>query len=276
MPTEEQVNKKIDDGIERYFNENRRMQNGVISNVDEVRREILDLLLRYANEDGTISDARIRQILAELGVSEASFERKMADSLDDIVDRTSDRAINVATAALGALLVAGALNIPNIKRRAREDVLERRFTDGMSFSDRIWRMSGSLMDNVRTVVRSGVLRGDSVTTLTRRLAQTFRENEYHVRRIILTEGYNVFRRTLGIVAGDSGVVQAVKIIDHRGRHPYHETHECYRLAEQDMYGWGKGVYRVEDDFIYYPHPQCTSYLRFVLVDGETGGVISNA
>lgn len=269
MKTEERINEIIDDGLERYFEENRRMQNGAISDIEAVRMEIVSVLMEYAGDNGKIDKDKVRQVLRELEVSETIYERLLDETIDDKVDRTIERAINLAIAAFGALLVADMIpsDFPGYIRNL---VLTRNTGNGVTMADRLFRLAGDMHDSFRTEVRNGIIQGLTIAQISKRLSALLERNEYHIRRIIMTEGYNVYRVTLGELAKISGAVRAVQIIDNRGRHANHERHECYILAEQDRYGWGKGVYRLEDTFIYYPHPQCTAYFRFLLYP-EGGG-----
>lgn len=273
MKTETDINQELDQAMEKYMRENRRLQNGAISEVDEARIEILDILSKYAGDNGTIPKEKVRAILRELGEVESSIENRLTESIDETIDRTTDKAIKWSTVALGSILAAGLISVNKIKRDVRENVLNRKTSDGLSLNDRLQRLSGNLVDDVRKDIRSGILRGASVAAINRDIKKTVDKSVWQVRRLVMTEGNNAYRKTIGEVAIASKVVKAVRIIDNRGRHPNHESHECYRLAEQDMYGWGKGVYRPQDSFIYYPHPNCTAYYRFVLVDTEKGKVI---
>lgn len=267
MKSEEEINQDLDEAMERYMNENRRMQNGSISEVDEARLEIIDLLSEHADGDGKISKRRIKAVLSDLEEVEEVIQDGLTASMEETVDKTTERAINASMAALGALATSGIISKRSIKETVRESVLKRIASDGVTLEDRIYRIAGGLIDEVRDTVRSGVLRGDSATAISRNVKKTFERDEWKIRRIIMTEGNNAYRETIGEVAiAGSSVIKAVQIKDNRGRHRNHESHECYRLAEQDMYGWGKGVYRPQDEFIYDPHPQCTAYFRFILAD----------
>lgn len=267
MKSEEEINQDLDEAMERYMNENRRMQNGSISEVDEARLEIIDLLSEHADGDGKISKRRIKAVLSDLEEVEEVIQDGLTASMEETVDKTTERAINASMAALGALATSGIISKRSIKETVRESVLKRIASDEVTLEDRIYRIAGGLIDEVRDTVRSGVLRGDSATAISRNVKKTFERGEWKIRRIIMTEGNNAYRETIGEVAiAGSSVIKAVQIKDNRGRHRNHESHECYRLAEQDMYGWGKGVYRPQDEFIYDPHPQCTAYFRFILAD----------
>lgn len=266
MRTEEDVNKKIDEAVDKYMRENRRLQNGAISEVDDIRKDIRDVLEKYADEHGSISTNQIKSILREVESMEQELESVIADELERTVDVTTDKATTASAAALGALLAAGIISERKIKGNVKDFMYSRNTADNTGINDRLWRVSGDIIDQVRGDIRSGVIRGDSDTMISRNIKKTFEKNEWKIRRVIMTEGNNTFRKTFGEVAEQSGLVKAVRIIDNRGRHKYHKQHECYRLAEQDMYGWGKGVYRPQDTFIYDPHPQCTASFQYVLKD----------
>lgn len=263
---EDKVNKKLDEAAEKYFRENRRMQDGTIDEIDGIRKDISDIISKYANDDGSIDKRRVRRILREIEDLESGLERVISETLDETVEETSNIAMKASIGALGSLVASKSIPQSDIRARVVSSVLDRKVDDGMSMRNRIWRSTGGLLDELRSDVRAGVLRGSGVVRISKDLGETVSSKEWLFRRIIMTEGYIAYRETIGEVAEESGVIKAVRIIDNRGRHPYHEHHECYRLAEQDMYGWGKGLYRPKDHFIYHPHPQCTAYFRFELVD----------
>lgn len=273
MRTEAEVNDKLDEAMERYLRQNRRMQNGAISEVDEARKEVLDILLKYAGEDGKIDKAKVRKILREIEQLDNGMQDDLIAQVEGTIDETTDTAIKSTLVALGALVAAGLISRSLLKERVKQRMSEVG-KDGITTEQRIRDMTGGILDHARTVIRSGVLRGDSVTKINRDLTKAFEKNEWKIRRLIMTEGMHAYRESIADMAKDlksEGVIKAVRIVDNRGRHPNHKRHECYRLAEQDKYGWGKGVYRPEDTFIYNPHPQCTAYYRFILVDELKGG-----
>lgn len=269
MRTEADINLRLDEAQERYFRENRRMQNGSVSEVSSVRLEILDILERHADEDGVIGKERIQLILRELGEAEDVFEQTLMQSIEETIDKTTERAISDSMIAAGALFTLSVFAASRIRNRVRSSIIEHIASDNMSLYDRLWRLTGGLFDEIRTDIRVGILQGRSIISISRAISRTIRRGEWRIRRIVMTEGYNAYRGVIGGVAEEVGpeVVKAVRIHDDIGRraHPdVHHHHECYRLAEQDMYGWGKGVYRPQDYFIYRPHPNCTAYFRFVL------------
>lgn len=271
MADQKDLDEKLDKAEEKYFRENRRMQNRVIDELDDYRHEIRDILDKYADDNGKISKKDTKKVLRELDKLEDDIAETLKESVDEELDKTTDKAMKWTMAALGSLIAADAISKKDLRKKVKKAVKERKELKNVPLDDRIDRVSGSLLDGLRDNVRSGVIYGSSTTKIGRVVKQSFEKNEWQIRRVVMSEGNNAFRSASGELASLSDAVKAVKIIDNRGRHPYHESHECYRLAEQDMYGWGKGVYRPEDTFIYFPHPQCTAYYRFILKDDGGDG-----
>lgn len=271
MTTEEQINARLDDAMERYMTENERMQRGAVSDLRSVRLEILDLLEEYARADGTINKSRINSLLRRLNEVEGVYIDEISDAIEQATEESQNMAVEAAISALGGIVAAGIIGGLSIGRVVRELLNDPR-EDGLSLDDRVRRLAGDIVDVSRGVIRSGVLRGHSPSRISRDVQRAIDEEMWKVRRVIMTEGTNAYRLTVAEIAKQTGEIRAVRIIDNRGRHRNHENHECYRLAEQDMYGWGKGVYRPEDTFIYFPHPNCTAYYQLVLTDeARTGG-----
>lgn len=274
MSEEDKINQRLRDAQDKYLRENYRQQNGAINDVSALRIELLTILDKYADSDGHIDKRKIRKILRELGDVEDDIERALVESVEESIDKTIENAIKTTIGAIGLIYIVSKLPKGRIKSSVTDSVLDGKHSDGMSLRDRMWRMSGGIVDEVRTNVRDGVLRDKSINSINRDIKKTFKDKDWQVRRVVMTEGYNAYRETVGEVASEVGndIIKAVRIIDLRGRHDNHESHECYRLAEQDMYGWGKGLYRPQDTFIYNPHPNCTAYFEYVLVDEKTGEV----
>lgn len=265
VTTQDTLDEEMAEAFEKYQRINRRVQSGAINDVDTTRKELLDILHEYASDDGLIRKSSVRKLLRQIEFIEGEIERIINERVEEEIDEAIDRSINSTLVSLGALVTAGVISKRALKKRVRDEMFGD--LEGVDIEDRLRIMAGGYMDAIKSDIRRGVYRGDSIYVINRRLKRTFEKNEWLIRRVIMTEGLNAYRKTIGYMASDlkeKGVIFAVKIIDNRGRHPRHETHECYKLAERNQYGWGKGVYRPEDEFIYDPHPQCTAYFTFVI------------
>lgn len=273
MATAEQIeadiNSEIDGITEDLYSSLQDDVDLAINKVDSVRKEINSVLMEYSKEDGTISESRIRTLLNELDDIEQGLGEQIEDSLSELADssakKTSKKLIGGIVAVAGVSLAFGGSRPKrdDIVKDANKYVFDREL-NGMKVGKRITALSGSLRDTMQQSVRYGVNIGESVTKISRRVKKAVDKATWQVKRIVTTEIPSMFRSVLATVGGKMGILKGVKIIDNRGRHRYHETHECYKLAEKDPYGWGKGVYKTTDTHVFDPHPQCTAYFHYVI------------
>lgn len=243
-----------------------------IDKIDSLRKEYNSVLLEYANKDGAIPNHRLKSLLRELDEIERGIGESINGSLNDLVreatDNTNERLVEAAISVIGLSLIGGG-KTPNktaISKEVRDFMDEREF-GGVGIGKRINSVSGLLRDTLQREIRYGAIRGDSITKISRRAKKAFDKMLWQVKRIITSEIPTAIRRTTAVIGEKLGIIQGVLIIDLPGRHAHpmrHKYHECYRLAEQDMYGWGKGVYKPTDAFIFDPHPQCSAYFHFIL------------
>lgn len=240
--------------------------------IERMRSDVYDILQDYEKKDGRISRTRINALLRELDEIEdeiyLEFAKEMEDAITETVEDAESDMRKALLGLLGASLLLGPngekLNSNEIVEEAIEYVMKRKSSDGLTLPDRLHSSAGLLRDEIQKAIRYGILRNESVTKISRRVKKSFEDMSWRIERIVKTELPIAFRKIVSVLGGKLNIIKAVQIIDNRGRHRYHERHECYRLAEQDMYGWGKGLYRPEDTFIFDPHPQCSAYFRYVL------------
>ena len=271
MNRQQQINKTLDELSERIYEFAKRESDRSIDKIDSIRKQINGILADYSKDDGTISKSRINTLLSELDTIEEDMYEALDSSLDQAVANTSEQAekdiIGALIAVLGITAVFGGLSkrpkSSDIVKEISDYVLNREI-DGVTIRTRLAAVVGVMRDELQREIRYGVHIGLSITQISRRVKTAFDRTVWQFRRIITTEIPVAFRTGIALIGGKTGVIKAIKIIDNRGRHKYHETHECYRLAEQDKYGMGKGVYLPTDTYIFDPHPQCTAYYHYIL------------
>lgn len=273
---QKEVNEKVDDISDKLFDSINSDVDYVLNKVDRVRKEVNSILLEYANKDGKIPHHRIQTLLRELDKIESSIEDEIVESIEEFnestADKTSKHLVEAIVATVGVSMIAGKKR-PNRSEITNEvtEFMSSREINGITTEKRIDAVSGILRDTMQQSIRYGVITGESATTISRRVKKAVDRAVWQVKRIVTSEIPTAFRKTIATVGNKLGVIQAVKIIDNRGRHKYHESHECYKLAEQDKYGWGKGVYKTSDGYIFDPHPQCSAYFRYILKKHLTEG-----
>lgn len=278
MSKADDINRELEKISQRIMDAVNKESDYAINLIDGMRKDITDILMEYADTNDVIPESRIRSLLNELNDIETGMGDSLYEALNDSVDKvardTEKNLTGVLIATLGVAIVFGGRD----KRPERDDIISEvadfinsREIKGVPLSKRIKAVSGILRDEMQRAIRYGVTMGESVTKISRRIKKAFDKAVWQVKRVFTTELPNAFRKTVATIGSKAGIVKGVKIIDNRGRHKYHEKHECYRLAEQDKYGMGKGVYKPSDTFIYSPHPQCSAYFRLVFYDNMMEG-----
>ncbi|SET69131.1 hypothetical protein SAMN05216389_1217 [Oceanobacillus limi] len=270
MTAQERINTQLATAFERYQTENERLQRFAISEIDRSRLELIDLLNEYAKKDNTISRARVNSLLRDLDEVERIIRNNGITALNKVIEDSAESAVTASATALGAIVAVDAISPRRINRNVLRYVTNRYSDDGLVLSDRIWRLAGEQRDELNKTLRSGILQGRSVNQMTVDIRKVYDNETWKIRRLVTTEGNTAHRVATAYSASDSDVVKAVQIIDHPG-HRRHEHHECYRLSRQNPYGWGAGMYRPEDTYIYAPHPQCRASFRYILKDEYLGG-----
>lgn len=279
-----EINREIDDIVGDLLDGITRDADKAINKIDALRKEYNSVLLEYAKKDGTIPDNRVKPLLRELDELETKLGESINASLDGLVekatDNTNERLIGAAIAVVGISLVAGSRrpSEDSISKEVRDFMVGREF-GGVNISKRIKAVSGILRDTLQREIRYGAITGETITQISRRAKKAFDKALWQVKRIITSEIPTAIRKTISVIGGKLGIIKAVKIIDLPGRHAHperHHRHECYRLAEQDMYGWGSGIYKPSDTFIFDPHPQCSAYFHYILRNDLLKGGDENA
>lgn len=229
-----------------------------IKEVGRVRADIAELLTEFAADDGTIKRQRLSRLLRELDGVEKALRQNGTTALTSVITQSTEFAL-----ASSPIISVG---IERMNKRTVDYVIRRFGEDGLVLSDRIWGTSGEIRDSIASVLRSGIIRGDAVGSMVRDVRKVYDTETWKIKRLVVTEGNTAYRVGSANSVKDSEVADYVRINENGSRHGNHTNHRCYKLAQIDKYGEGKGVYLPTDTEIYMPHPQCSSYVTAVLKD----------
>lgn len=239
-----------------------------IKEVGRVRGDIAELLSEFAADDGTVKRQRLSRLLRELDTVEKSLRNNGTVALEKVVTESTDYAIsglNKATeTAIGVPMVTASIEKLN---KGTVDYVIRRFgEDGLVLSDRVWGTSGEIRDSIASVLRSGIIRGDNVGSMVRDIRKAYDAETWKIKRLVVTEGNTAYRVASANSVKQSEVAKYVRINENGRRHGNHTNHRCYKLAQEDRYGEGRGIFLPTDSEIYMPHPSCSSFITPVILD----------
>lgn len=247
-----------------YGKLNAKQQAYAIKEIGRIRGDIADLLADYSTKDGTIKRQRLARLLRELDEVETLMRNYGTTALDSVINESATFASSGINAGMTKTVGVGAVASAQLERLNKdvfEYVIKRYGDDGLVLSDRIWRLSGDMRDEISKVLRADIIRGESVSTMIANVRKVQDNETWKIRRLVVTEGNTAYRTATSYNAKRSDVVKGVRI--HRGKANV-ASHMCTILSKEDRYGLGAGVFLPTDSEIYNPHVNCTSFLTYEL------------
>jgi len=240
-----------------YGRLNRRQQKFAVSEIGRVRGEVSDLLADFADKDGIIQRRRASRVLRELEYIEKSLREHGEIAFNGIIEESSEWTARRINRGIGLGLSASQFD--RVNEYVANYVIRRFGEDGLVLSDRIWGLSGEIRDEMATVIRSGIIKGDGINAMIPRIREVYDNETWKIERVARTESLTAHRAAISYSANESDVVRWVQF--HAGDD---RSDACVTLAEADPYGKGAGIYKPNDTEIWNPHPNCTSYTTYIL------------
>src|SRR5690625_3952938 len=243
LTTQEDMTRVFDRMERDYGALSKKQQAYAITEIGRVRGELAELLGEFADDEGKISRRRARMVTRELDVIEQSLREHGEIALNNIIEETTEWTVDRVNKGLGITISASSFD------RVNENVLKyitKRFGDeGLVVSERIWGLSGGIRDDLSKVIRSGIIRGEGITSMTPKLRKVYDNETWKIRRLARNESVTAHRAAIGYNAQESDVVKWVQF-----HHGVKNTEECVDLANEDSYGNGKGVFKPTDTDIW--------------------------
>lgn len=235
----------------------KRQQAYAISEIGRVQGELAEFLGEFADDKGVIPRRRARMISRELDVIEASIRERGEIALNSIIEDTTEW--TVGRVNNGAGIVLSASSFDRVNEHVLKYITKRFGDDGLVLSDRIWGLSGEIRDELSTVIRSGIIKGEGINAMIPKLRKVYDNETWKIRRLARNESVTAHRAAIGYNAEESGVVEWVRFI-----HGVKNTEACVELSREDRYDKGEGIFKPTDTDIWQPHIQCTGYSEYVL------------
>ena len=239
---------------------NNKQQAYAIREIGRIKGELAELLADYADSDGIIKRQRAARVIRELDEIEKSLRANGAAVINEIIEESSDWTTAIIAPAIGVSAASKGL----VNKHVVKYVAKRFGEDGLVLSDRIWGLSGEIRDELSTVIRSSIIKGEGINAMIPKIRQVYDNETWKIRRLARTESVTAHRAATSYNAQESELVKWVEFHDGTCGHRNHRLHRCYALAQEDRYGEGNGIYKPTDTEIWSPHPNCTSHISYVL------------
>jgi hypothetical protein len=267
------LNSLLRESAEQYKGISARHQRFAMREIDRIRLELIELLMKYADKDNRIAINRLTALLRELERLQEQTRRTLEESIRDGIVQSANYGVDSGLTALRSALTGTteaaivAAQFDYINDRVFQYVVNRFGSDGLVLSDRVWNLSREQYNEIEAVIRSGIVTGSSVNKLVAQVRKVYDNETWKIRRLVVTEGNTAYRTASAYLAQESRVVKGLRI--HRGR-ANRPNHRCTQLEKIDRYGLGIGVYLPTDPEVLNPHPNCTSYVTYELTEVNNG------
>src|SRR5690625_4393443 len=155
----------------------KRQEAYAIREIGRVRGEVSDMLAEFADSDGIIKRRRAGMVLRELDAIEAMIREHGTLALDSIIAESSAWTVNTINSAVGISVSTGAVN-----RHVVNYVTKRFGEDGLVLSDRIWGLSGEIRDELSTVIRSNIIKGEGINAMIPQIRRVYDKETWKIHR----------------------------------------------------------------------------------------------
>lgn len=203
-----------------------------------------------------VAASKLNKVMTEIDRLEKRYYSTLYDGLIDAMKEAATITVETLTDELDDV---SDTDIVDVEKLSKQVVIGDK-----TLQQRIKITDSNIMSEIRKKVRQDILGGSDVNTIVSDIRNTFKETDWTIRRVVESEIYNTYRYQFGETTSKNGY-DWIRLHESFPRHPRRKLHKCYELANKDKYGKGQGVYKSTDSIIYYPHPQCTSWLEVVEV-----------
>lgn len=243
----------------------------IVRELKRLGAELNELLTDAATEESvtTINQDGSTDTANRTTVKTTSLRRIMRE-LDDIERQYNetlyDGTVNGMEAAIAVVITTLLGEIDGMSKQSKVNA-DKTLGKTVKIGDKTLKQRAAMLAaettaDVRSVIRQGVLGGEDVQSIVKKVRKTFSDTDWKVERLVESEVYGAYRYQFAQTTSENGF-DWIRIHETFPRHPRRRYHRCYTLANADPYGRGKGVYKSTDIEIFYPHPQCTSWLEVV-------------
>src|SRR5690625_4473171 len=188
---------------------NKRQQAYAIREIGRIRGELADLLADFADDEGIIKRQRASRVLRELEAIERSIREHGTVAFETIIKESSEWTTAKLAGAIG-ISVAG---MERVNKHVVNYVIKRFGEDGLVLSDRVWGLSGEIRDEISTVLRSSIIKGEGINAMIPKVRKVYNNETWKIRRLARTESVTAHRAATSYSAQASDIVEYVQFHD---------------------------------------------------------------
>src|SRR5690625_4678981 len=183
----------------------KRKEDFAVREIGRIRGDVDELLAEYADDAGVIQRRRAQRVMRDLDALELYLREQGEIIITDIVEESSDWTARRLNRELG--LAIGGDQFDRINENVVKYVVDRFGEDGLVLSDRIWAISGEIRDELAYVVRSSIIKGESISAMIPKIRRAYDNETWKIRRVARTESLTAHRGAIAYSAEESEVTR---------------------------------------------------------------------
>lgn len=232
-----------------------------IQSIESIKYDVMDILAKYADKDGTIQRSKNAKIMRELDALFPQFkidvDETIAAVIEDTASWTTDKLVKYFAVTYGVSLVADSIK-NEVKTSIVEQIFGHKWENGLTLNDSAYWLARSIHDTIRVTVNVNSKKGFQSTV--NGIENSLKNERWRTENVVKSDGPNAYRRAIIENGKRSKYVIGWHITE-----GIHHSPKCVALASADHYGLGKGNYIENTGYpIEAPHPRCTSFLTYIM------------
>ncbi len=135
---------------------------------DNTEKALNKIIARNTNAQGVISKYKIKRIVDKYMDKEIrQYRQQLQSQIRGGVSKSTDIGIRSIFAAVAPNRKISALIWKKTAKSIRKQITSMRGIDGLTLSERIWKLSGDNMHQIKKLTSSGILQGRSAAAISR-------------------------------------------------------------------------------------------------------------
>src|SRR5690625_6099396 len=169
----------------------KRKENYAGSEYGKARSELAEFLTEYADDADVVQRRGAHRVMRDLDALERNLREQGEIIITDIVEESSEWTARRLNREL--VLAIGGDQFDRINENVVKYVVDRFGEDGLVLSDRIWAISGEIRDELAYVVRSSIIKGESISAMIPKIRRAYDNETWKIRRVARTESLTAHR-----------------------------------------------------------------------------------
>lgn len=133
-----------------------------IQSIESIKYDVMDILAKYADKDGTIQRSKNAKIMRELDALFPQFktdvDETIAAVIEDTASWTTDKLVKYFAVTYGVSLVADSIK-NEVKTSIVEQIFGHKWENGLTLNDSAYWLARSIHDTIRVTVNVNSKKG---------------------------------------------------------------------------------------------------------------------